>query len=79
MIRAGPGDHQGHHFRVERRPSRADAPEVLSKCSYSVTPFTNDAIGGVEPRFGAPDGVFVYFQDSTQTLVDTEFYLTVTC
>lgn len=56
-----------------------DFDRDVSKCSYSVTPFTNDAIGGVEPRFGAPDGVFVYFQDSTQTLVDTEFYLTVTC
>jgi hypothetical protein len=56
----------------------------VSGCAYGVTPSADTPpadtlLARAQPLSGTPDGVFVYFQNGSQTPLDAEFYLTVTC
>ncbi|MDP9222027.1 MAG: hypothetical protein M3P23_16030 [Actinomycetota bacterium] len=56
-----------------------DFDRDVSNCSYSVTPFVVGTTVGVEPRSGNADGVFVYFANTSGTIIDSLFYLSVDC
>lgn len=75
-------NHSGRVLSVTRLGTgeyQVDTDRDVSTCSYAVTPFTGDETVLAEPRSGDPNGVFVLTETPTGSLVDTTFYLTVTC
>lgn len=56
-----------------------DFDRNITKCFYSVTPYTAGVVFNAAPRIGSPNGVFVEGRTPAGVLVDSPFFLTVTC
>ena len=58
---------------------QVDFDRNVSNCSYAATSYFFGITIQVQPRSGDANGVFVLVSNTAGTVIDTQFYLTVTC
>jgi hypothetical protein len=58
---------------------QVDFDRDVSHCLFHVTPVGANVFVRAAPRLADATGVFVYFEDSSQSAANTNFFLSVTC